>query len=171
MENRLVSNWGRIKTWLHIFTLLIYRLCRVVVVQSLKSCLTLWESMDCSTPGFPVLHHLPEFAQAHVHWFGDAIQHLILCYSPSPAFSLSQHQGLFFQSSGGQSTGASASASVLPMNIQGWFPLGLTGLIFLQSKGLSGVFSSNTVWRHQFFSAQSFLLSSSHIHTWLLEKP
>ena len=69
--------------------------------------------------------------------------------------------------SGGQSFGA--SASVLPMNIQGWFPLGLTGLISLQSKGLSGVLSSTTVWKHQFFGAQPSLWSSSHIHTWLLE--
>ena len=72
--------------------------------------------------------------------------------------------------SGGQSIGASASASVLLMNIQGWFPLGLTGLISLLSRGLSKIFSSITVRRHQFFSAQPFLLSSCHIHT-LLEKP
>ena len=71
--------------------------------------------------------------------------------------------------SGGQSTRASASASVLPMNIQAWFPLGLTSLISLLPKGLSRVFS--TVQRHQFFSAQPFLLSSSHICTWILEKP
>ena len=73
--------------------------------------------------------------------------------------------------SGGQSIGASASAPVLPMNIQGWYPLGLAGLISLQTKGLSRVFSSPPVWRHQFFSAQSFLLFSSYICTWLLEKP
>ena len=73
--------------------------------------------------------------------------------------------------SGGQSIGASASASVPPMNIQGWFPLGFTGLIFLQSKGLSRVFSNTTVQKHQFFSAQPSSWSSSHIHTWLLEKP
>ena len=71
--------------------------------------------------------------------------------------------------SGGQSIGA--SASVLPMNIQDWFPLGLTGLISLQSKGLSRVLSSTTVQKHQFFSAQISLWSNSHIHTWLLEKP
>ena len=64
-----------------------------------------------------------------------------------------------------------ASVSVLPINIQGWFPLGLTGLISLLSKGLSRVFSSIIAQRHQFFSAQPFLLSSSHIPTWLLEKP
>ena len=71
--------------------------------------------------------------------------------------------------SGGQSIGASASASVLPMYIQGWFPLGLTGLISLQSKGLSRVFSSTTVWKHQFLGTQTSLWSNSYIHTWLLE--
>ena len=81
------------------------------------------------------------------------------------AFHLSQHQDLF--TSGGQSIGASASASVLPMNIQNWFPLGLTSLISLQSKGFSRVFSSTTDQKHQFFSAQPSLLSNSHISTWL----
>ena len=76
-----------------------------------------------------------------------------------------------FFASGGQRIGASASASVLPMNIQGWFPLGLTGLISLQSKGLSRVFSNTTVQKHQFFSTQPFLWSNSHIHTWLFENP
>ena len=74
-----------------------------------------------------------------------------------------------FIASGGQSIGA--SASVLPINIQCWFPLGLTGLISLQSKGLSRVFSNTTVQKHQFFSTQLSLWSNSHIHTWLLEKP
>ena len=71
----------------------------------------------------------------------------------------------------GQSIGASASASVLPMNIQGWFPLGLTGLFSLQFKGLSRVFPSTTNANHQFFGAHLSLWSNSHIHTWLLEKP
>ena len=62
-------------------------------------------------------------------------------------------------------------SSILPMNIQDWFPLGLTGLISLQSKGLSRVFSNTTVQKHQFFCAQPSLWSNSHIHTWLLEKP
>ena len=73
--------------------------------------------------------------------------------------------------SGGLSTGASASASVLSMISQGWFPLALTGLISLLSKGLLRVFSSTTVGKHQFFGAQHFLWSNSHIRTWLLEKP
>ena len=93
--------------------------------------------------------------------------HLIL--SP-PALNFYQHQGLFQWVSGSQSIGASASASVLPMNIQGWFPLGLTGFISLQSKGLSRVISSTTIRKHQFFSAQPSLWSNSHICTWLLEK-
>ena len=90
------------------------------------------------------------------------------CFQSFPAsgsFSVSQ----FFES-GGQSIGVSASASVIPMNIQDWFPLGLTGLI-LQSKGLSRVFSNTTVQKHQFFDTQLSLWSNSHIHTWLLEKP
>ena len=70
-----------------------------------------------------------------------------------------------------QNIGASASASFFPMNIQGWFPLGLTGLISLLSEGLSRVFSSTTVPKHQFFSTQPSLWSNSHIHTWSLEKP
>ena len=71
---------------------------------------------------------------------------------------------------GGQSIGASVSPLVLPMNIQGWFPLGLAGLISLPSKGLSRVFSSTTVQKHQFFNAQPSLWSNSHFHTWLLEE-
>ena len=100
--------------------------------------------MDCSTPGLPVHHNLPEFAQVHVHYFDDAIQPSHPLSSPSPpAFNLSQHQAKSFPvsqltASGGQRIGA--SASVLPMNIQGWFPLELIGLISLQSKGLSRVF-------------------------------
>ena len=83
--------------------------------------------MHCSTPGFPLLHYLPEFAQTRVLWVGDAIQPSHLLSSSSSAFNLSQHQGLFQLSwlfaSCGQSVEVSASASVLPMNIEGWFPL------------------------------------------------
>ena len=74
-----------------------------------------------------------------------------------------------FFASGGQSIGASTSASVLPMNIQDWFPLGWTGWTSLLSKGLSRVFSNTTVQKHQFFGAQFSLWSNSAIHTWLLE--
>jgi len=94
--------------------------------------------------------------------------------SPFPsAVNLSQHQGLFqwVDSSHQVAKVLELSASVLLMNIQGWFPLGLMGLISFQSKGLSRVFSNTTVQKHQFFSAQLSLWSNSHIHTWLLEKP
>ena len=84
----------------------------------------------------------------------------------SESFPVSQ-----FFASGSQSIGASASASVLPKNIQAGFPLGVNDLISLQSKGLSTDFSNTTVQKHQFFSAQLSLWSNSHIHTWLLEKP
>ena len=87
-------------------------------------------------------------------------------FPASGSFPMSQ---LF--SSGGQSIRVSASASVLPMNIQDWFPLGWTGWISLQSQGLSRVFSNTTVQKHQFFGAQYSLWSNSHIHTWLQEKP
>ena len=90
----------------------------------------------------------------------------IQSFPASGSFQMSQ----FFASSG-QSTGVSASALVLPMTIQDWFPLQLTGWISLQSKGLSRVFSNTTVQKHQFFGAQLFSQSNSHIHTWLLEKP
>ena len=90
------------------------------------------------------------------------------CLQSFPA-SGSFPKNQFFES-GGQNIGVSASASVLPMNIQGSFPLGLTGLISFQSKGLSRVFSNTTVQK-QFFAAQLSLWSNSHIHTWLLEKP
>ena len=110
---------------------------------------TLCNPVDCSMSGFPVHHQLPEFTQTHINWVSDAIQPSHPLSSPFPAFNLSQHQGLFlvnqFFTSGGQSIGLSASASVLPMNIQGWFPLGWTGWISLQSKGLSRVFSNTTV--------------------------
>ena len=87
-------------------------------------------------------------------------------FSASGSFPMSR-----LLASGGQSIGASASASVLPMNIQDWFPLGWTGWISLQSKGLSRVLSNSTIQRHQLFNAQLSLQSNSYIHTWLLEKP
>ena len=114
-----------------------------------------------------------EFAQTHVHWVSDAIQLSHPLLPPFPlAFNFSQFMDLFPLSqlfaSSGQSIGASASASVLPMNIQDWFPLGWTGLISLLSKGLSRV-SSTVVQKCQFFQAQPSLWSNSHIHAWLLE--
>ena len=99
-----------------------------------KLCLTLCDPMAYSMTDFPVLHYLPEFAQTHTHWVGDAIQpshpqshpfsSCPQCFPESGSFPMSR---LF--TSGSQSTGASALASVLPMNIQGWFPFGLTSLV------------------------------------------
>ena len=106
-------------------------------------------------------------------WCHPTIALLVVPFSSSlqsfPDSGSFPMSGLF--ASGGQSIGASASASVLPMNIQGWFPLELTGLMSLQSKGLSRVFSNITVQKHQFFSAQPSLWFNSSICTWLLEKP
>ena len=90
------------------------------------------------------------------------------CPQSFPAWGSFQMSQLF--SSGGQTIGVSASRSVLPMNTQDWSPLGWTGWISLQSKGLSRVFSNTTAQKHQFFSAQLFLWSNSHIHTWLSKK-
>ena len=129
-----------------------------------QSCLTLCNPMNHSMPGLLVHHKLPESTKTHAHWVSHAIQpfHTLSSSSP-PALNLSQLQGLFQWVS--QSIGASASASVLPMNIQDWFPLWLTGLISLQSKRLSRVFSSTIVHKHQFFGTQPSSWPSSHIHT------
>ena len=138
-----------------------------------KFCLTLCNPMNCGTPGFPVLHHLSELAQTLVHWVTDAIQPShSLSSSPPPALNLSQHQGfpksqLF--ASGGQSIGASASASALPMDIQDWFPLGWTGSISLLTQRLSS--SPTPQFKSMSSLALSLLYGPTHIHTWLLEKP
>ena len=106
-------------------------------------------------------------------WCHPAISSSVIPFSSCPqsfpaseSFPVSQ---LFAW--GGQSTGASASASVLPMSIQDWSPLEWTGWISLQSKGVSRVFSNTTVQKHQFFGAQPSSQSNSHIHTWPQEKP
>ena len=126
----------------------------VQFISITQSCPTLCDPIDCSMPGFLVRYQLPEFTQTHVHRVSDSIQLSHPLSSPSSAFNLSQHQGLFPMSQFFASGGPSIGALVLPMNIQDWFPLGLTGLISLQSKRLSRVFSNTTVRKHQFFSAQ-----------------
>ena len=107
--------------------------------------------MDCSKPGFPVHHQLLELAQTHVHWVSDAIQppHPLLSLSPL-AFNLSQHQGLFKNESVLHFRCPKYwSFSISPSNeYSNWFPLGWTGWISLQSKGLSSVFSNTTVQKH-----------------------
>ena len=125
--------------------------------------------MDCSTPGLPVLYHLPEFAQTHIHGVGDAIQPpLPLLPPPHPALNLSQHQSFsmgWLLASDGHSIGDSTSASV---NKQGWFPLGLTSLISFQSKGLSRVFLITTIHQNSKASilpcSAFFMVQLSHLY-------
>ena len=143
----------------HMFLLRSKNCCCCCSVANL--CPTLCNPMDCSMTGFPVPHHLQEFAQVHDHWISDTIQpsHPVTCFSSCPPSFPAPGSYLmsWLFSSDGQSIGASASASVLPMSIQDWFPLGLTGLISLLSKGLSRVISSTTIWNHHIFSVLSLL--------------
>ena len=118
-------------------------------------CSTLWNPMDCSTPGPPVHHQNPEFTQTHVHRLGDTIQPSHPLWYPSPTFNLSQHQGLFqWVSSSNQ------VAKVLEFQLQHQSfqasPLGWTGWISLQPKRLSRVFSNTPVQKQQFFTLRSF---------------
>ena len=147
----------------------------VVVVQSPKLCPTLRDPMDYSTPGFPVLHYLLEFAQTHVHWVRDGLNHLILCHplllcpSVFPSIMVfSNELALHIRWPKYWSFSFSISSSNEYSRLNSfridWFHL-------LLSKGLSRVFSRATVRKHQFFGAQPSLWSNSHIHTWLLEKP
>ena len=128
-----------------------------------KSCPTLCDPMDCSTPGFPVLYSnsCPLSRWCHPT-ISSSVVPFSSCLQSFPVSGSYLLHRLF--TSGSWSIRASASASVLPMNIQGWFILGLTGWISLQSKGLSRVFSSTTIWRHQFFGTQPSLWSNSHKH-------
>ena len=139
--------------YVYVYCFRFFSIIGFVVVQS-PIPVRLCDLMDCSTLGLPVPHHLPEFAQVHVHCISDAIKtsHPLMPSFPS-ALDLSQHHfpmsHLF--ASDDQNIGVSASASVLPVSIQGYFPFRLAGLISLLSRGLSGVFSSITDRRHQFF--------------------
>ena len=143
-----------------------YRCFVSILLLFPQSCLNFCDPMDCSMPGFPVLHYFWEFDQIHVHWVGDAIKPSHPLLPPSPlALSLFQHQGLFqLFTSIGQSPGALASAPVLTRNIQGWLPLGLTGLISVLSKGLLQHHNSKAsiLWRSAFFKVQ---LSHSYMTT------
>ena len=139
----ITNNGGYEIVWtpFHPFCSCVFPISHPCCCSVTKSCLTLCDPKDCSTPGFPVLHCVPKFAQTLVHWVSDAIQpsHPLSPHSP-PALSLYQHQGLLqwiglFQS-------VRASASVLLMNIHGWFPLGLICLISLLSKEFSRVSSA-----------------------------
>ena len=151
------------------------QMCSVLFSSVAQLCLTLCDPMNRNTPGLPVHHQLRVHSNERPssRWCHLAISSSVIPFSfypqslpASESFPMSQ---LFAW--GGQSTGVSASASFLPKNIQDWSPLGWTGWISLQSKGLSRGFSSTTVQKHQFFGAQLSSQSNSHIHTWPLEKP
>ena len=156
--------------------IVVYNILQIQSVSLvIQSCLTVCNPMNHSTPGLPVHHQLLEFTNSCLssQWCHPAISSSVVPSSSCPqslpeseSFPMSQHFAW-----GGQSTGVSASASVLPMNTQDWFPLGWNGWISLQSRGLSRVFSNTTVQKHQFFGAQLSSQSNSHIHTWPLDKP
>ena len=140
-----------------------------------QSCLTLCDPMDCSTARLPCLTPTPGACSNSCpvsRWCHPTISSSVIPFFSCPQYlpASGSFQMSWFFTSGGQSTGVSASASVFSINIQDWFPLGLTSLISLQSKGLSRVFSSITIQEHQFFGAQPSLWSNSHIHIRLLEK-
>ena len=123
-----------------------------------QSCPTLCNPMNCSTPGFPDLHYLPQLAQTHVHQIGDAIQPSRPLSSPfPPAFNPSQHQGLFQWVDSSHQVAKVLKLQFqhismnISLNIQDWFLLGLIGLIYLQPKGLSRVFSNRIVQKHPIF--------------------
>ena len=135
-----------------------------------QSCPTPCNPMNLTTAGLPVHHQLLESIQTHVHRVSDAIQPssssvgpFSSCPQSFPASGSFQMSQLFL--SGGQSTGVSASTSVLPMNTQDWSPLGWTGWMSLQSQGLSRVFSNTTVQKHQFFSNQGLKEIFVHLHS------
>ena len=139
-----------------------------------QSCPTLCDPMNCSTPGLPVHHQLPEFTQTHVHRVGDAIQQSHPLSSPFPsAPNPSQHQSLFqwVNSPHEWSKYWSFSFSIIPSKEHPGLIFRVDWWIPLQSKGLSRVFSNTTVQKHQFFGTQPSSQSNSHIHTWPQEKP
>ena len=139
-----------------------------------QSCLTLCDPMDFSMPGFPVHHQLPVLKLMSVELVMPA-NHLILCHPllllPSIFPSIRVFSSNSVLHNKWPKYWGFRFSSVLPMNIQVWFPLGLTGLSSLLSKGFSRVFTNTSVQKHQLFGTQLSLWSNSHIHTWPLEKP
>ena len=152
------------------FSVVLASICCCSVAQS---CPILYNPMNCSTPGFPVLHHLLEFAQTHVHWVMPST-HLIFCCPRLLFPSIFPSIRVF---SNGLALHIrwpkyySFSFSISPSNEHsGLISFRIDWFDLLQSKGLTRVFSNTTVQKHQFFSTQLSLWSNSHIHTWLLEK-
>ena len=137
-------------------------------------CPTLCDPMNRSTPGLPVHHQLPEFTQTHVHRVSDDIQPYHPLSSSSPPAPIPPSIRVFSNESTLRMRWPKywsfSFSIILPKKSQGWSPSEWTGWISLQSKGLSRVFSSTTVQKHQFFGAQPSSQSNSHIHTWPQEK-
>ena len=119
--------------------------------------------MDCSMPGLPVHHQLPEFTQTHVHWAIQPSHPLSSCLQSFPASETFQMSQLF--ASGGQCIRVSASASALPINIQDWFPLGWTGLSSLQSKGLKSLLQHHSSKTSILQCSAFFIVQPSYITT------
>ena len=132
-----------------------------------QSCPILCNSMDCSTPGFPVPHHLPKFTQDYVHCIGDTIQPFLLLMTTSPsALNLSQNQDFSNESTVHiKWTNTEASASVLSRNIQAWFPLRLTGLISSQSNRLKCLLQDHSL-KASILWWCAFFMSRSHNPMW-----
>ena len=149
---------------MHYIYLLLFS--RSVVSESLQPHVLQHTRLPCPSPSPGACSNSCPLSQ----WCHPTILSSIILFCPQSFWASSSFLISWLFTSGGQSTGASASASAFPINIQDWFPLGLTGFISLQTKGLSRVFSSTIVWKHQFFSSQPSLWSNSHICTWLLEK-
>ena len=146
-----------------------------LIFSSVQSCLTLQHHglqhvrLPCPSPTPRVYSNscpLSRWCHPTTSSFLIPFSSCLQSFPASGSFPMSQ-----FFTSGGQSIGVSASASVLPMNSQDWSPLGWTGWISLLSKGLSKIFANTTIQKHQFFGTQLSLWSNSHIHTWPLEKP
>ena len=151
--------------------------CFFLIYAQERNCWVIWWFLSAAAPDLGALLLFPWSSGCYANsyplsqWCHPTISSSVILFSCPQSFPTSgsfQMSQLF--TSGGQSIGVSASTSVLPMNIQDWFPLGLTGCISLQSKGLSRVFSNTTFQKHQFFSSQLSLWSNSHVHTWLLKK-
>ena len=162
--------------FIYIYFMYMY-ICVYISVQFSHSVMSdsLWPhglqraSLPCPSPTFRAWSSLCPLSQWCYPTISFSVVSFSSCLQSFPASGSFPMSHLF--TSSGQNIGASASASALPKNIQDWVPLELTGWISLQSEGLSRAFSSTTVQKHHFFAAQSFLLSSSYICTWLPEKP
>ena len=167
----VAKSWKRLSDWAHT-TILLTVFTSVQSLSHVQLFATPWTTA-CHVPRPSPTPGACSNSRLLSWWCHPTISTSVIPFSSclqsfpaSGSFPMSQ---LF--ASGGQNIGVSASASVFLMNIQDWFPWGLTGLISLKSKGLSRVFSNTTVQHHQFFGAQLSLWSNSYIHTWLLEKP